>query len=547
MNLEKTSAGQFPTLKIFLTCGAFVLFGLYLSRSFVKPLGHDQSSYLFEAQRMLQGFEPYGPHLTEVSPPVIIWFSALPVLLSHWLHASPVFFFRLLVIALIFGSVGWCAKILQRNPAFSDPISVALLSFTILAIEFSTGTYDSGQREHLLIILLLPYILATLTGATNRLSVAERCALGVAAGIAIWFKPQQTLILVALELFLAVRARSLRRIFAPEFLALLLASLLILGLVRLIAPKYFSVTIPLLVDTYWAFGTNSTLDLALSLKRYMLFVLWLLLICYFLRSSLRDPATTIGLLVCSIAASFAFDIQHTIWGYHLYPHQALFNLAFAYLFIDLLHPAIIRFSSNTHLVRWSLIAASCGMAVLLCAVAIHPRLVLADAKGNQGDDLDHFLTRYNPSTTVTIYSTGEGGLYHAYNHGFVWGSRFAHLWMLPAIIQNELGPTGPPAPFKRLSSQRLATLSDLQRNEAAEDLNYWKPAVVLVEQCSVANPCQGIEGKNFDEMAWFQQSPEFTEAWSHYQRQPEAPPSYNLYTRIKEQPTNNNQHPTTNN
>lgn len=530
MTLEKTSAGQFTTLKILLTCGALLLFGLYLSRSFVKPLGHDQTSYLFEAERTLQGYEPY---VTEVSPPINIWFCELPVLLSHWLHVSPVVLFRLLVIALICGSVAWCARILQRNPAIFDPVSVALLSFAVLAIEFSTGTYESGQREHLLIILLLPYLLAVLTGAINRLSVAERCALGVAAAMAIWFKPQHTLILVAIELFLAVRTRSLRRIFAPEFLALFLTSLSILALVRLIAPKYLTVTLPIIVDTYWAYGTDSTLGLALSLQRYTLIVLGLLLVCYFLRNSLRDPATALGLLLSSAVASFAYDIQHTTWGYHHYPYRALLKLAIAYLVIDLLHPAIVKFSSNPYLVKRALIAGSCAMAVLLCAIAIHPRLVLADANSNQGDDLDHFLNKYNPSTTVTIYATGENGLYHAFNHGFIWGSRFPCLWLLPAIIQNELGPTGRPAPFKGLSSERLATLSHLQRSEAAEDLNYWKPAVVLVQQCTVENPCQGIEGKNFDQITWFQQSPEFAEAWSHYQRQPGAPPLFDLYTRIQ--------------
>jgi hypothetical protein len=101
--------------------------------------------------------------------------------------------------------------------------------------------------------------------------------------------------------------------------------------------------------------------------------------------------------------------------------------------------------------------------------------------------------------------------------------------MLPAIVQNELGPTGGPAPFKRLSPETVARLAALQRTESAEDLNYWRPSVVLVEQCNLKHSCQGIEGKDFNMVSWFLQSPEFATVWSHYQRQPDFG-NYDVYT-----------------
>ncbi len=265
-------------LALFVACGTLAIFGCVLTPYFTARPGHDQSSYLFEAQRLLSGVEPYGPHLTEVSPPLIIWFSALPVLLARSIHGSPVLFLRLLVTAMIFVSVAWCVRLLRRGDTMTNPYSVGLLACAMLAIEFCIGPYNFGQREHLLIILLLPYILAVASGAVYRLSFAERCGLGVAAGIAIWFKPQDTLVLVGLELFLALRARGLRRVLTPEFLALVLTSSLVLTLVRLTAPLYFRVTLPLLVDTYWAFGTMNALPLALSQRGYMLQVLIMLLV-----------------------------------------------------------------------------------------------------------------------------------------------------------------------------------------------------------------------------------------------------------------------------
>ncbi|MGD0444812.1 MAG: hypothetical protein ABSA39_12840 [Edaphobacter sp.] len=426
-------------------------------------------------------------------------------------------FLRLIVIALIAGSVAWCVGILRRGTAMTQPYSIGLLTCAIVGIEFCIGPYNFGQREHLLIILLLPYVVATATEAVFRLPFAERCGLGVAAGIAIWFKPQDTLILVGLELFLAVRARSLRRILSPEFLSLVITCSIVLMLVCM--TPYVKVTLPLLFDTYWAFGTMSALVLVLSHGGYLLQVLVMLLACFVFHRSLRDWATSAVLVVCSGAAFYAFAIQHNDWWYHAYPHQALLLLAWAYLLADFLRPVIDKLSSDSNLRRRAVFVASGAVAVLLCSIVANLHFVATAGTHSQIDPLDQFLAQYKPSTTVYVFSTREAALSSTYNEGLNWGSRFAHLWMLPAIVQNELGPEPPPAPFKQLSPETKARLATLLRKQSAEDLNYWRPSVVLVEQCNVGHPCQGIEGKDFDMISWFLRSPEFAAVWSHYERQ----------------------------
>ena len=515
-------------LVAFLVCGVLVIFGCVLTPYFTARPGHDQSSYLFEAQRLLSGAELYGPHLTETNPPMIVWFSTIPVALGRWLHGSSAFFLRLMVMGLIFGSVAWCVRILRRGAVMTNPVSIGLLACATLAVEFGIGPYNFGQREHLLIILLLPYILAAATGAVSRFSLAERCALGAAAGIAIWLKPQDAVIVVGLELFLAIRDRGVRRAIAPEFLSMVLTSTFVLLLMRVFTPLYSSVTLPLLFDTYWALGTVNTLTLALGFRGYMLLVLVLLLGCFLFRRSLRDPATSAALLICSVGAFYAFAIQHNDWWYHAYPHQALLLLAMAYLLTDFLYPVLGKLSSDSHLRGRVMIVASVATTVLLCAIAIRPSVVVTAGTHSESDALDDFLAQYKPSTTVYVFSTRVAPLSFAFNRSLNWGSRFAHLWMLPGIIQNELGPTGPPAPFKQLSAERTTSLADLLRSESAEDLRYWRPSVVIVERCSLNHFCLGMAGKDFNMLAWFLQSPEFAAAWSHYQKQTEFD-NYDVY------------------
>ena len=330
---------------------------------------------------------------------------------------------------------------------------------------------------------------------------------------------QQRAILIALEIFLALRHRSLRRLLSAEFFALLLTSLVILSFVILFTPLYFKQT-PILVDVYWALGTNTTVGLALSLYGYMALVALLLLTCYLLRRSLRDTQTTLALLVCSIAASFAYDMQHTDWPYHAYPHRALFLLAVAYLVVDLADPFFRRSETGTNRITPFVLAALAFILVLIPGVVTHPQFVGYVSKKTPIDPLVSYFAQYQPPTTVYVFSTSVPALSDAYLQGLNWGGRFAHMWMMPAIIQNEMGRSSLPAPFKQLSPERTAQLAALQRSQSTEDLNYWRPSVVLVQRCTQEKPCQGLEGKNFDMIAWLQQSPGFAAAWAHYQRQP---------------------------
>jgi hypothetical protein len=527
---EKTSGG---TLRVAIACAAVVMLAFVLAQALTAPLGHDQVLYLFEARRFLSGAEIYGPRLMETNPPLIIWFSAIPVLVGNWLGISDTAVLAILLVLLIAGSVAWSFRILRRGSVLGGGYVPGLLGLALLAIELHTGElhtgiFDFGQREHLLILFLMPYLLAVVTGSYRQLGFVERCALGVAAGIALWFKPHDALIPAALEIYLAVRTRSLRRIVAPEVLALITTCLVLLAAVRIATPLYFRNVLPLLTDTYWALGSHTAFALARSLSLYTAVVLLLLVLCFVLRHRLREPAAIVALLICSFAASIAYDLQHTMWGYHRYPQNALLALAVAFIMLDL---ASTRIESFVKEPASSKVIAYTGFALLaafVCVLAIRP--TLWNKRGRSQDPPQEFFAHLAPSTTVYAFSTSVVPLAEAYRYHLRWGGRFA-LWMLPALVQNEVGPVTSFEPFKRLDPARLAELEDQQRAESAEDLEYWKPMFVLVQHCSVEEPCQGIEGKNFDMLAWFSKSAAFSEEWVHYQKK-QTVDNFDVYQRV---------------
>jgi hypothetical protein len=528
--LRTFSRGLGP-LHVVLIGGLVAIFALLFVPYLTSRLGHDQSSYLFEAQRLLAGFEPYGPHLSETNPPLIIWFSAIPVVFARLVNQTPALCLQILVAVMVLASTLWCIRIFRLSSAVTDLLAVGLLGGVVLAVDLCIGTYDFGQREHLLFLLLLPYVFAVATGVMGRLGLAEQCALGIAAGLSLWFKPHDILIVIALELFLLCRTRSFRRVRTASFLALVLTSTLLLVLVLVLTPLYVKQIVPLLSNTYWALGSGTAFQLAVSSHLYPYLVLTTLVAWILLHRFLRDPATSMALILCSLAGSVAYDLQHTNWEYHHYPHRALILVALAYVVIDSMHWLTNKLTSEPNLVRGTMVIASGVTTVALFWVVVHRNTLPYDHSPPPTLEMDQFLSQYKPPVTVYVFSTSVGPLSSVFNQGLTWGGRFAHLWMLPAIIQNELGPAVPPALYKQLPQDTLARLAALQRSASAEDLNYWQPAIVLVQQCTRQDPCLGIGEKNFDMASWFLHSSEFAAAWSHYHRQPGGPNHYELYTR----------------
>lgn len=495
--------------------------------------GHDQSWYLYGADQMLTGVELYGPRLTETNPPLILWFSIVPVLLGKVFSISGTIALRVVVLAMILGSAAWCVRIFHRK-AYEEPAAAGLLrGLAIAGVALAINFYDFGQREQLMLLLTLPYILAAATDGRRSLSTIEYSALGMCAGLGVCLKPQQALVIVALEVFLLLYRRSLRRLIRPELVALVATGVGYLLAIRLLAPLYLSRMVPELLNTYWAFGRFSAQHLALHQQRaFTLSLLAFLIAILVLRRKLRSPMPPLVLTVCAIGASVAFDIQHTGWVYQAFPEKAFFSLAVLFMVLDLGYPVVERWLHRPGL------AVRLGIALFALLVAVLGSVALQRRSLHEGSPdhaaLEPLLMHYPAQTPVYVFSSSLVSFSNVYEHSLRWGSRFGHLWMLPAIAQNEFGldksAENNSAPYRQLSPEVLARLESVQRQDVTEDLSLWKPVLVLVETCQPSHPCGVIGGKDFDTIAWFLRSPAFAAEWSHYQRQP-GNEVFDVYTR----------------
>ena len=125
-----------------------------------------------------------------------------------------------------------------------------------------------------------------------------------------------------------------------------------------------------------------------------------------------------------------------------------------------------------------------------------------------------FFADLAPGTAVATLTTSvDDTVPVAFRYHLTLAQRYPHLWMLPAILRNESGPT----PAHAIPPARLAELDGMQHRFMVEDLELWQPSMILVERCQDPEVhCQVLEDRHDDLLAWFLRDPAFTAIFSRY-------------------------------
>ena len=90
--------------------------------------------------------------------------------------------------------------------------------------------YDFGQREHIMAVLLLPYLFSVARRVDGRrLGNFEGVVLGIVGAVGFSLKPQYLTIAFCVEALLIYRTRELRHLLRPELLALALSGIAYCG------------------------------------------------------------------------------------------------------------------------------------------------------------------------------------------------------------------------------------------------------------------------------------------------------------------------------
>jgi hypothetical protein len=459
-----------------LICGGIVLAALALMLFLLlrAPMKDDIAWLLWVARQWLKGQRLYID-VVEVNPPLIVWISAIPVLIGDAIGVSA----KTLAVLLFAAGTLWSSWLSARllhglAPAFARvPVTFAAIACVLLlmpGVEF-------GQREHLLTIAVLPHLCILMRGLEGQ-RTGLRLAMGssVAAGLGISLKPRYLLCLAVVEVVGWLR-RGFRIRLSP-MVAFGVAGLYALSIL-VFYPSFIDRAVPLAVTLYG--GTDTSLpELVLESWRLLAGVAMLATLCLALPRGAASRTVLAVLAGFAAAATLAMFLDGKNWFYHRIPASTAVVLGLLFWCAEM---ALARRQGG----RGGLPAKALMLAALV------PLFFQADDLGGRLQNslrnavepelstevkLEKLIKREKVRTYVAFSEWIGLGFPVVDDTGVTWASRFDSMWALRGELWRARMDGKPPAewPMRLWVAQDFIRgcpdLVVVDRRRGAEDINY---------------------------------------------------------------------------
>jgi hypothetical protein len=470
----------------------------------------DVSWLLYAAERILDGARPYVD-VVEVNPPLIVWLNVCIAAIGRAAGVAPLLIYRLAVIGCAVLSAILGARMMRRLPA-TDPGRLdrwVVLLFLFAALPMVRA--DFGEREHLLVLLASPYVLAA---ALRLRGVAmpglEPALVGLLAGIGVALKPYFVVLPLGIECFLALRARSFRPWLRPEPAVILIVGLGYLAAVFLLLPQYLDLT--RMMGALYAGYLRGPAWLTALLGEGAGLPLFALLAFVALRRRAAQPELWDVLAIAVVTLLASALIQGKGWRYHFYPSMAYGAVLLGVMLRDARRP-LSRLAERVYAAACA--AALATVVLITVAACVHqtaaPNDPRYDADPNYAD-LRRLIRDEAPGGTVLVLSSNMASAFPLIpNSGARWASRFPSVWLLPALYMDQLRSDA------QLAFRSPSDMGPAERylNEAvAEDLSRYRPDLLVVLRAGPDRRDMGI--RRLDYLAYFSRDARIAPVISEY-------------------------------
>jgi hypothetical protein len=482
MSLEKRRvSASFSVILDFLI---FLILAIGMSLLWRTQDNHDSSWLLNATANWLHGARLYVDIL-ELNPPFIFFLHAPAVGIANLLGISHTQGFFVYVLGLVFTSAVWCRRLVARPDNRFGSGLFAVGATTALIFPFLA---DFGQREHLMVIFSLPYLMGFLTQPEpDRGWRALARAAFAAFGFLI--KPYFLAIPVLLTLGRMVQARRLGPIIAPTNLVLLGAGIGYLVASYLLYPEYFTFILPVARDVYGAYRLSA--EAILAGAQIWVLIPALLVIGFLGIRNLPTKGLYAALAVAGAGASYI--LQFNGFGYHAQPIFAFLLVGYAWL-------------CTTTSARRTLVAA-CGGYLVTAAATFHlaPYRVQADSV------FAPYLTADGRPGTFLAVSANIIPFFPLVDvFGAHWVGRFPVQWFIPGAVA---GLAATDCSAEPQACARFHDIINQATRLTAEDIARNRPDVVIFD-----NEAEFFAGQHYDIQTLFLADPAFAAAMADYKR-----------------------------
>jgi hypothetical protein len=398
-------------------------------------LNGDTAWLLYVSGRVFEGSRLYVD-VVEVNPPLIIWLGVPVVHLAHALGWSEIATCRGVLWVVIAGSIGLTAYLLRLALDRDDDYrQIGFLLGAVVVLVTIPGPYF-GQREHLALALLLPWIISGGARVSGRnLGAALSVSVGALAAIGIALKPHYLVVAAGMVGFLYGMAPRGRRALLPETVLFGLVTVYT-ATVLVAAPEYLAL-LTKLGGVYWDY-LRRPLDIMLLHGLIPLTVVGSLLLWPLTRRLTRYSVLADLLGISTLGLLGAVVLQHKGFWYHYYPALGTGLLALLLGLLGGASPAApwLRVTSRS---LAALVALPCVALLLVIALAraggsFARRPVAAGAR-----EIGAFLRVHPPTGTIVVFSPWmEDSFPLVLETGVHWGSRYPFMWFMAALHRSDL-------------------------------------------------------------------------------------------------------------
>jgi len=498
-----TKTEQLAPAPFWLTMIALVSLAFALRLN--SMLNHDTSWYLHATARVLHGARLYVD-IIEVNPPLAFLLTMPPVASAQALSLDASLAFKIYIFLLGAFSLGVSGRLVRLFPTMSASRARGFLLISALVF-FILPAGDFGQREHMAIMFVWPYIILAALRMEGRGCGAPMAVLaGAMAFFGFGLKPHFLLVPLALEAHRLVRLRRFGQIPRPETIVLAIMLLAYLAGIFLLTPEYPGKILPMALAVYNLGYRSSLFAVLLSGAGvpFLLAGLW-----WSFPADVKAEEDSLSSAFMSAGAAFflIFLIQRKGWSYHLLP-----VLSCLYAAMTLRIASMMAKTGTAR--RWVKGGNHVWLAALLVAIIIPAKAIRNHAYHNDAISIlreAHVLDK--PVSSYYIFTTQVSAGFPLINvYHMKWPSRFPTQWLLPGVVIARHQMRHDPASHDKATIDAIEAYA---KDAVITDLLRHPPDLIAVDR---RNPPPYMGKVKFAFLPYYLRDPRFAKFWQGYKK-----------------------------
>lgn len=309
---------------------ALIMFAMFLQSNLLL---HSDVIYLMHASQLLLAGGSYAKDFFETNPPLILYLYAPIIFFAKISGINKLYIFQFYVLSILLVSIACCVYL--SNKLFRQKYFSLLVLYLLIYSLFFAYVHEFGQREHLLLPFILPYVfLCALRLENIKIPTTVTLLIGLFAGIGFSLKPFFLVPLIFIESYLVWDKRGLRILYRAEIFALLCVMISYLAIVLMFHMDYIKIVLPFVYRLYFPGVQKSWLELLNNLHLFfcfltMVFYFSLYRFCHYQKLYRILALAVIGLII-------AYFIPRTNWFYSILPAFFVAHILLGILVADYL-------------------------------------------------------------------------------------------------------------------------------------------------------------------------------------------------------------------